>query len=441
MTKPVIKGKTIFRNTISLIMARGIDGLTGVLMIAVISRHFGPQLYGDYAFITSLAAFMVGFTAFGIERIIIRDVANVKQNKVEAEIRFGTAVVTRWLLSIAVIIILITLLLLGNFDSRYKLALLITVISQFAFTSASMYGSVFKAYEKMGYDVLITFIVQLLSLLLVLIAAYLEMGFISIFAALAFANLIKFFLSMVICYRRFLKPKIIIQKAKIISLVKESFILGFNILIVQALLRVDVFILKALKDSVEVSLFYAPHSLILRLQTLPIAFSTALFPYFSRSAREDGDTIQTGFIKAFNVLFAVSIVIMTVGMVFADQIINLIYGNEFMGAILSFRILLPSVVFLFIHPLLDFVLISQNKPSLMVPASLGGLLINVALDFALIPRFGNVGASCASLMGYIAIFGITCYMARNIVTIPVHRFLYIPLGVITLISGVLYFSN
>jgi O-antigen/teichoic acid export membrane protein len=300
---------------------------------------------------------------------------------------------------------------------------------------------VFKAYEKMGYDVLITLIVQLLSLLLVLIAAYLEMGFITIFAVLAFANLIKFFLSMILCYKRFLKPKIAINKTKIISLVKESFILGFNILIVQALLRVDVFILKALKDSVEVSFFYAPHSLILRLQTLPIAFSTALFPYFSRSACDGGDTTQTGFIRAFNVLFAASIVIMTIGMLFADQIIHVIYGKEYMGAVLSFRILLPSVVFLFIHPLLDFVLISQNKPSLMVPASLGGLLINIVLDFALIPRFGNVGASCASLVGYIAIFGITCYMARDIVTVPVGRFLYIPLGAIALISGVLYFYN
>jgi O-antigen/teichoic acid export membrane protein len=435
------KGKTIFQNTFSLMLARGIDGLAGLLMIAAISRHFGPQLYGDYAFITSLSAFLVGFTAFGIERIIIRDVAKVKQDKEQAEIRFGTALATRWALSIIVMIILLIMLLFGGYDLRYKIALSITVVSQFAFTAASMYGSVFKAYENMGYEVLITFIAQLLSLLLILCAVYLNLGFISIFAALALANVFRLLLSMVLCYKRFITPKIVIQKDKILSLIKESIILGLNILVVQALLRVDVFILKAFKDSVEVSLFYAPHSLILRLQTLPIAFATALFPYFSRSVRASSGSIQVGFAKAFNVLFFIALVITTVGMVFAPQIIHLIYGKAFMSSILSFRILLPATIFLFIHPLLDFVLISQNKPFLMVPASLGALFVNISLDIALIPKYGNVGASIASLVGYITIFGITSYMARDIVTIPHVRLLYIPIGIFVLLSGVLCYFN
>ena len=54
------KGNTVLKNTFSLLLARGIEGLVGILMIAAISRHFGPKLYGDYAFIISLVAFLIG---------------------------------------------------------------------------------------------------------------------------------------------------------------------------------------------------------------------------------------------------------------------------------------------------------------------------------------------------------------------------------------------
>lgn len=435
------KGNTVFKNTFSLLLARGIEGVVGVLMIAAISRHFGPQLYGDYAFIISLVAFLIGCTAFGIERIIIRDVAKVIQDKEKAEIRFGTALTTRWVLLLIVMVVLFGMMLTGDYDLRYKIAISVTVLSQFALSSASMYGAVFKAYEKMEYEVYISFASQMLSLLLIFAAVYLDLGFISIFVALALANVFKFFLSMALCYKNFLKPKIVIQKAEIISLIKESFILGLNLLIVQAIFRVDVFILKAFKDSIEVSLFYAPHSLLMHLQAVPIAFAMALFPFFSRSTRDGSNSMQVGFVKAFNALFFMSTFIMMICMIFAPQIINLIYGQAFMDSTLSFKILLPATIFLFLHPLLGFVLISQNKPYLLLPASFGALLVNVSLDLALIPKYGNVGASIASLAGYMVMFGITCYSAKDTVSIPQGRFLYIPLGGLTLISGALYFFS
>jgi O-antigen/teichoic acid export membrane protein len=434
-------GNTVFKNTFSLLIARGIEGLVGILMIAAISRHFGPQLYGDYAFIISLVAFLIGFTTFGIERIIIRDVAKAIQDKEKAEIIFGTALTTRWVLSFIVMVVLFGMMLTGDYDLRYKIAISVTVVSQFALTSASIYSSVFKAYEKMEYEVFISFISQLLSLLMILGAVYLDLGFISIFVALALANVLKFFLSMSLCYKKFLKPKIVMHRAEIISLIKESFILGLNVLIVQAIFRMDVFILKAFKDSIEVSLFYAPHSLLLHLQVVPIAFATALFPLFSRLSCDGSKSLQVGFVKAFHALFFLSTFIMMIGMIFAPQIIKLIYGRAFMDATLSFKILLPATIFLFLHPLLGFVLISQNKPYLLLPASFGAFLVNVSLDLVLIPKYGNVGASLASLAGYLVLFSITCYSIRHIVSIPRGRFLYIPLGALTLISSALYFFD
>lgn len=415
--------------------------MVAVLTTAAISRYFGPQLFGDYGYIISMGVLLASFTAFGLERIIIRDVAQVKDDKAEAENRFGTALATRWGLSLIVFTILLVMLFAGWYDSEYKMALIVTTISQFAITSSLMYSSVFKAYEKMEYEVFITFISQLMLLVLIFAGIWLELGFIAIFVVLALASIFKLILSYALCYKKFLRPKFIIKKAEIIYILKQSLILGLNFIVLQAMIRADVLILKAFKDSVEVSMFFAPHSLLIRLNVLPVALATALFPFFSRIAPDEANVLQNAFIKVYSAMFFLGVFIAAIGMIFADQIITLLYGKAFIDSILSFRILLPSLLFLFLYLLLDFVLMSQNKPLLLVPASIGGFLVNVCLALALIPRYGNVGASIASLAGYMALFAIISYSARDIVRFPRGRLLNILLGTLILISGALYFFS
>jgi O-antigen/teichoic acid export membrane protein len=420
-------------------LARGIEGVVAVLTIAAISRHLGPSLYGDYAFIISLGTFLIGFTFFGIENIIIRDVAKYKEDVAAAQLRFGSALATRWVLSLIIILVLLVMLVTGGYSRQYQIGIVITAASQFAFASATIYSAVFKAYEKMEYEILLTLISQLLALFLVFAAIYLDMGLVSILIALAISNIARFLVSIRLCYKKFIRPKIVINTAEMMSLARESFILGINMIVLQTILRVDIFILKAFKDSTEVSLFYAPHSLLLRLLAVPAALSMALFPFFSRSAQGDGNAMQTGFTKTFNALFILGMFVTMAGMVFANQIIGLVYGKSFIGSTLSFRILLPSTIFLFLHALLVIVLISDNKPSMLMLSSVASLLVNFALDLVLIPKYGNAGASVASLAGYAALFGSSFYLvARHVLKISSARFLFRPFVGLALLSGTMY---
>ncbi len=407
--------RRILKNTVALGVARGIDVVVMVLTAAIVSRYLGPKLYGEYGFVVSLVTLLVSFTYFGTARVAIR---NIARDKEQAETTLGTALVTRWILSFLVMVIILVLLVVMKVDRNLKIAILLTSVSQLALSAAMLYNAVFNAYEKMEYETLLTFLFQFFSLALVFSVVKLDLGFIPIFAAMALPDLSRFLFSKLLSNKKFIIPRIIIDTARIKAFLKDSFILGTNLLIVQVLLRVDVLLLRAMKEGKEVALFFAPHSILVGLLVFPTAFSTALFPFLSRSAQNDHEALSRGFNKAFKMLAIISIFFVIVGMFFASRIITLIYGQAFIDATLSFQILLPAAIFLFLHPLLSFLLIANDRQSLLIPASAGALFVNFVLDLILIPRYGNVGASIGSLVGYAVLFSITFYLVnRHIVKI------------------------
>lgn len=426
----------VLKNTVALAVARGIDLAVKVLIMAKLARYLGPEMYGEYAFIISLVTLLIVFTNFGIERMTIR---NIVRNREEERITLGTALVARWILSLFAVLILLVVMVTIDLSRNEELAILITAVSQLAFSSAMLYGAVFKAHERMEYETLLTFIFQLLALVLIFAVVRLDFGFIAIFAALAMANIGRFLGSMLLSSRKFFRPKIVIDVTMIKVLLKDSFVLGLNLLIVQIILRADVFLLKAMEASTEVSFFYIPHSLLVHLQVLPLAFATALFPFFSRSAQNDHRALSYGFEKSFKFLLILSGLVIIVGMLSASRIITLICGQAFIAATLSFQILLPGVIFLFLHPLLGFVLISSNRQSLLIPGSIGALVTNLSLALIFIPIYGNVGASIAALGGYAVLFCLTLYFTlRCVMNVRLSSILLKPLGALALTTLVIY---
>ncbi|MBI3008598.1 MAG: polysaccharide biosynthesis C-terminal domain-containing protein [Candidatus Omnitrophica bacterium] len=123
--------------------------------------------------------------------------------------------------------------------------------------------------------------------------------------------------------------------------------------------------------------------------------------------------LARGFNKAFRILAVISVFFVIVSMSCASSIIHLIYGRAFVDAVLPFQILLPAAIFLFLHPLLSFVLIANDRQDLLIPASAGALIVNFVLDIVLIPGYGSAGASIASLAGYAVLFGVTFYFVNR----------------------------
>jgi len=114
---------------------------------------------------------------------------------------------------------------------------------------------------------------------------------------------------------------------------------------------------------------------------------------------EGDDDIRLGFATARVSLLWVAVVA-TVAWVAAPWAIHTVFGPAYAGAVWPFRWLLPGVVALTVQRPLAGVLLKRGRPALVSLLGAVALMLNVAWNLALIPRYGLVAASVGSSIAY-----------------------------------------
>src|SRR5260370_39668231 len=102
-------------------------------------------------------------------------------------------------------------------------------------------------------------------------------------------------------------------------------------------------------------------------------------------------------------------------------IISTAYGRSFLPAASPFAWLMPGTYFLGIETVMVQLLNSEGFPSIIVVAWIADTIINVALNFWAIPRYGITGASVVSSVCYFLMFLIVSavVLKRNYTRHPV----------------------
>ncbi|APV45150.1 Membrane protein involved in the export of O-antigen and teichoic acid [Dehalogenimonas formicexedens] len=90
-------------------------------------------------------------------------------------------------------------------------------------------------------------------------------------------------------------------------------------------------------------------------------------------------------------------------LIFAHIAVEILFGEEFLPAVMPLWLLLPGAVAMSIYKVLGNEMAGRGKPGLLVKASLLGLSINIILNLLLIPRLGIEGAAIATTVAYILI--------------------------------------
>jgi O-antigen/teichoic acid export membrane protein len=102
-----------------------------------------------------------------------------------------------------------------------------------------------------------------------------------------------------------------------------------------------------------------------------------------------------------------------------------------------------AVIFLFLGFLNSFSLVSLRKQKLILISTIAAFLLNFAFDLLLIPRYGYIGASIASGIGYFAFFAFSFYFVRKLVggMNLSHTIIRPFLGVISMSAFLMYFRS
>jgi len=161
----------------------------------------------------------------------------------------------------------------------------------------------------------------------------------------------------------------------------------------------------------EIGVYSASIKLAILLSLFVQAFRYAAEPFFFAQEKEkDSKKVYAQVMKYFVIIMLFA----SLGILLYIDVIKLIIGREFRGAIGVIPILLTGYLFIGIFYNLSFWYKLTNKTSYGAILALGGTLITVVLNFILIPIYGYWGSAWATLACYFSMMVVSYFWGRSV---------------------------
>jgi len=182
------------------------------------------------------------------------------------------------------------------------------------------------------------------------------------------------------------------------ALVRAGLPIGLAGLLFVLLLRLDVTLLSFLAGEAEVGLYAAAYRLVEGTQFIAWAVSAAMLPWLARAERRDSwFDLSRGLELGLKVLAALLLPVAVVFVVFAQQLVDLLYGPAYHGSVVPLQVLGLTCTLYGVQALLSTAFIARDAPWAFARLVGAAVTLNVIANLLLIPRYGAGGAAAAAL--------------------------------------------
>ncbi len=160
--------------------------------------------------------------------------------------------------------------------------------------------------------------------------------------------------------------------------------------------RLDAFIVYYFLGTEAVGYYGLAATLAEILWILSTSMAAVLLPTIAGGHRQSREIV----VKAAVVAFGSSCILGLVAFLAGPSAIEFLFGTEFIPAILPFLVLIPGVVVFSLNIVVANYMTGIGQPRFNVAIAIFSFLLTVIFDILLIPSYGIVGASYASVIAY-----------------------------------------
>lgn len=403
-------GRRVIKNSLANYTATAFDALTNLASLGLLSRYLGINDFGKYAFVVAFAAIFKVVSGMGVPSIVVREMARDKEN---AQKIYASAFLLHIFLSLITVLLMVVSINLISSSEVIKSAATLCAAAVVLELFSKLFSAVFQAYEKMVYDAYQTIFAQAIYVISIVCVVKFGYGLTGVFVALLITFAAECIFGFYLVSRKFVRLRFQGNCGKWKYLLKESYPLGIKAVLRKLNFRIDTLILAAMKGSAEVALFHGVYKMIQSLMFFAEGATRAIFPVFSRYSMTSKASLQQGYEKSFKFLILIGLPFGIFFSYFSTPVITLILGKAFVDATPVLQIFGWVLALMFLSNLMQKMLIVGNKQSYSMLATCVSLCINLALDFLLIPKMSYVGASFATLVSEITMFGLAFYFVSR----------------------------
>jgi len=386
----------IRRNSIFSIISITSRLIANVILFLIIARYYGPKIFGQFTFAHSLSYIFIILADFGFDVLLTNEIAKDRNNAVKIFQQYFSlkfvftlfALVSMWIF------------VLFN-DLSYETRLLVMIFSIYmVFTNMTNFlYALYKGFERLEFETKVSLIINISLLILTIILMILKADIITIAVAFVSTRILGFLFGV--------KYSFIVLKGISFKLLftgfskikKKVFVFGFNLAFNYLFFQLDTILLAFWKGDYEVGIYQSVFKLILIPLVIPDIFINTLLPVLSRlNVENKAQWKKIGGIMN-KLLFIIIIPISIILFIYADQIINIVYGvKEYSSAIPILRIFALTLFVRFNLEAFALMLTTSNRQHVRMKVVITATFLNLILNYFMINSYGAYGAAIVSLL-------------------------------------------
>jgi len=403
--------RRIAKNTSVLFISQISSYVLMFIYVIYTARYLGAEGFGILSLALAFTGIFGILADMGLSQLTTREVSRDK-SLTETYIVNITGI--KIILSVLTLIISAIILNLLNYQLQTFIVVYFLILYAILFSFSKIFYSIFQAYENMEYQSISTFLNTLLILILTLTAIYFKMGVVIFAFIYIIVGIFILIFNIALCKWKFNLPKIEFDMNFWKKSIKEGFFFGFAGFFTEIYFNIDSVMISIILGTAAVGWYNAAYRIIFVLMFIPSALIVSLFPVMSKYFQSKKGVLKAEYEKIFKYIFVTSILILIYGLIFSDKIILIIYGNAYIPSILALQVLIWVIPFIFLTFLFGNLLAAINKQMLVTIVAGANALLNVGLNIILIPIYGLIGASVATViteaLGFILMFS---YISKN----------------------------
>lgn len=383
----------LFQKVSLLVLAQGVTKVINLAVSIALVRYLGVQELGKYAYVTAYAFPFGALTDFGLAAYSIREISRDHGRAAEVLAVLRRAML---LLAGATGIVMVGLAVLTRHDGLTTACILLVAVANLISAATTPFVVGMTARENLHLLSVHRVAASALGAAAILAVLLGGGGILALFIAAVAVNIGMWFIGRAISGEAL--PAMPVSRQAVRAMVAQSVPFAFLLLGFALYYRVDIIMLRWLRDESQVGLYSAAYRFLDAVILLAATLGSPLYPRLSRMAGRDAQGARDLVETTWKPMLALGLPI-AVGTYFVAQPLTvLLFGREFLDAASLLQILIWGSIPILLVNIPSHALNAADRVWTLAGVFGLGALINISVNVFLIPRWGAAGASLATVL-------------------------------------------
>jgi len=362
----------------------------------LLARYLGPEQYGILSYSLAYVLLFSALAKLGLDTIVVKSLI---EHEAERDNILGTSFILKLVGAIFSILILLVISNVVHQSQQEELILIFSFSILFlAFSVIDFYFqskvlSRFSVYASV-FSIVVSILIKLT---LILYRAPL-----SAFVCVLLLEIIIVSLGYLFFYFRngLFFSNWRFKKIWAVTLLRDSFPLLLGSIFIVVYMKIDQIMIKSMLDAAEVGKYSVAVTLSEGWYFFPMIIVTSLFPAIINAKESNRDLYYNRLKNLYRLMFYLALIIAVPITFLSDWIIAIFYGIDYLEAGQILKIHIWAGIFVFLGVASTRWLIVEDLQIFSTINTGLGALLNIILNYILLPKYGIVGAAWATLISY-----------------------------------------